>query len=64
MVFQNALERGPVSDDEIYFATNVLPTVQELANEVGMKNGTRVYFFAVEMRQRWLDVALAEYRRF
>jgi hypothetical protein len=63
-VFQKMLERVPVSADDLYFKTSVLPTVQELAAEVGIKQGTRIYFSAVEMRQRWLDIALADYRRY
>ena len=46
------------------FTTRTLPTLQELVLKVGNANGTRVYLSAVEMRQRWLDVALVDYRRF
>ena len=64
VVFQSALERGAVSDDAPYFSTEALPTVQDLAAKVGDAQGGRIYFSALEMRQRWLDVALPEYRRY
>jgi hypothetical protein len=63
-VFERALARGPVSDDERYFTTNGLPTVKELAQKAGIKDGSRIYFSAVEMRQRWMDIALTDYRRY
>ena len=63
-VLEKALKRGPVSDDDIYFTAITLPAVHQLAEEVGVKDGTKVYFSAAEMRLRWLDIALADYRRY
>lgn len=63
-VLQKAVERGPVSLDDIYFTTRVLPSVRELAERVGDAEGRRIYFSASEMRFRWLDLALPEYRRY
>ncbi len=62
-VFHRAMERGPVSNDALYFGSDALPSVQELAAEVGAAQGMRIYFSAVEMRQRWLDLALVDYSR-
>jgi hypothetical protein len=63
-VLEKTLKRGPVSDDEVCFTTSTLPGVQQLAEDVGVKDGTKVYFSASEMRQCWLDLALVEYRRY
>jgi hypothetical protein len=63
-IFHSALDRGPVSNDELYFTTNAFPPIPELARNVGIADGTRIYFSAVEMRQLWLDSVLTEYRRF
>jgi hypothetical protein len=63
-VLEKALKRGSVSDDEVYFTTSTQPAVQQLAEDVGDKDGTKLYFSAWEMRQRWLDLVLADYRRY
>jgi hypothetical protein len=58
-VLKRALEYGSVSADALYFATDAVPPVSELAAQVGATDGTRIYFTAAEMRLRWLDLALA-----
>ncbi|MDF1514573.1 MAG: hypothetical protein P1S60_12260 [Anaerolineae bacterium] len=63
MVFKRAVDRGPVPNDELFLGLQTVPTVAELAESVGKAHGTRIYFSAVEMRQRWLDLAFVDYRR-
>jgi hypothetical protein len=54
-VFGRAIARGPVPEDELYFASAPVPAVPELARRVGDPNGREVHWFAPAMRNRWLD---------
>lgn len=63
-VIQKAIETGPCSGDALHFSTEVLPPIQSLAAQAGNGQGRKVYFHAPDVRQRWLDLALAEYRRY
>ncbi|MBI4489592.1 MAG: radical SAM protein [Deltaproteobacteria bacterium] len=63
-VVQTAIEVGPCPVDSLHFSTDALPSIQSLAEQVGNAHGRKVYFHAPDIRQRWLDLALAEYRRY
>ena len=63
-VVRNALEHGPQLADSIYFDTDAIPPISDVARAMGDPKGQKVYFFAPAMRWRWLDMALTEYRRF
>jgi hypothetical protein len=62
--FRKGVEYGPVSYDDLCFSAAEIPSVRELAATVADPQGTKVYPRAGNMRLRWLDLALAAYRRY
>jgi hypothetical protein len=63
-VFGKAIEHGPCPDEALYFATDCYPSFIELARRFGDPQGLQVHFSPESMRYRWLDAALAGYRRY
>ena len=63
-VFEKALDGGSISEESLYFSTSTIPSIYELAQEFGDTRGQKIYFHPASMRYRWLDLALAEYRRY
>ena len=63
-VLGRGIAHGPVTYDDLCFSAADLPTVRELAERVGDPQGTKVYPRTGSMRLRWLDLALAAYRRY
>jgi MoaA/NifB/PqqE/SkfB family radical SAM enzyme len=63
-VFEKAIEHGPCPDEALYFATDCYPPFIELARRYGDPSGLKVHFSAESLRYRWLDTALAGYRRY
>lgn len=63
-VFEKAVECGVVPDEALYFSTNLIPSVSELARQFGDPIGHKIYFLAPDMRRCWLDRALVSYRKY
>ena len=63
-VFQRALDCGEFREESLCFSADSLPSVEELARDVGDPRGTRIYPHPRSMRWRWLDPALAAHRRY
>lgn len=63
-VLRAGLEEGPCSMDTLHFSIDRIPSVRSLAEQVGDPQGQNIYFKAPDIRQRWLDVALAAYRKY
>ena len=63
-IFQKAIEYGAFVADSIFFSTDNFPSVRELAEKVGNPQGRKIYFYAPDMRKRWLDLALPAHRRY
>jgi hypothetical protein len=50
--------------DAVYFTKSAFPSIRELAANFGDPHGQKLYRFPQDMRRRWLDLALADHRRF
>lgn len=59
-VFKSGVEQGVVSGDALFFARGTVPSVYELARDVGEPRGQKIYFHPESMRYRWLDIALSQ----
>jgi energy-coupling factor transporter transmembrane protein EcfT len=55
---------GQFPYDSFYFSAQEYPSALTLAREQGDPHGTKVYAYLGDMQARWLDLALAEHRRF
>ena len=62
-VLKSAIAYGAYSSESLYFSTEAIPSIRELAHAVGNPQGKQIHFHAPSMRWRWLDLALAKYRR-
>lgn len=60
---EEGVEAGPYAELSLWFDADTIPSVRELAAEVGDAEGRKVYFRPASMRYRWLDLALKERRR-
>jgi len=58
-----ALGAALSTEEVLYFSMDRLPSVRELATSCGDPHGQRVYFSAADVRLKWLDEALAPYRK-
>ena len=63
-VFRDAIAQCPYPDDTLYFSTEDIPPVHELAAAYGDPRGQKIYKHPASMRNRWLDLALAGDRRY
>jgi hypothetical protein len=63
-VFQRAVDYDPCPEERLYFDVDVIPGLRDLAQQVGDPCGTKIHMFMTSMRDRWLDVALADHRRY
>ena len=61
-VWHDALEYGARNSDEVWFGSDPLPPVRELAERFGDPQSRRVHFSSESMRFRWLDTARQETR--
>ena len=62
-VLERALADGPFSHEQLYFPDSRTSPNAGLAGLVGNPDGTRVYFEAVSVRDRWLDLATGKARQ-
>ena len=62
-VFERAVACGPCSGASLYFSTDAIPSLGDLAERWGDPKGTKIHFNPASMHWRWLDDALAEHRR-
>lgn len=56
-VWSDALEHGVRSSDELWFGSDPIPPVPELAVRFGDPEGRGVHFTSESVRYRWLDLA-------
>lgn len=56
-VWRDARENGVRSSDELWFGTQPIPPVDELADRFGDPEGRAVHFTSESVRYRWLDLA-------
>ena len=63
-VLNHAINHAAYNYDWLFFSTDEIPTVPELARAVGDPQGQQIYLSTYSMRNRWLDLYLAEHRRY
>ena len=63
-VLGRAIAHGQADAAGLYFSTNDFPPIHQLVATCGDPCGRKLYWGAPEMRNRWLDLALAPHRKY